>query len=320
MKLGDLKRLLETASDDTDISDLLPSKETIRPVNNFVSDEIPVEGAVANVKHYCNPGDVIASLVVCKKYYERTGRKIRFLQKINHRAAYYAGAVHPTVDESGANVTMNRPMFNMIKPLVESQEYIESFQPYDGEEVHIDFDTIRNKTFVNMPHGSIQAWLFYAFVDLYSDISKPWMTLKKERQQIEEVTKNKILLNFTERYRNPQMNIEYFFLRKYSPELIFAGTAAEHFKFCSDWGVNMPLLEVKDFLELAYAIRGARFLLSNQSMMWNLATALGTPRVLEVCPFAQNCMPFYGEDNVGYLNQEGLQFHFLDFYTRTMKH
>lgn len=321
MNLGELKKLLETASDDTDISSIFPTKEIEKFVYSEMATEFPVEGAVAQIKHTCNPGDVIASLICCKKYYEITGRKVRYIQQIGFKGAYYPGAVHPTLsdDGSGQNVTMNKKMFELLKPLVESQEYIESFVPYEGQRIDVDFDVIRGKTFVNMPQGSIQAWLFYAWPDLEADISKAWMFLSQQRQQIEEVVKDKVIINFTERYRNSKIILDYFFLKEYAPDLIFAGTETEHFKFCHQWGLNIPRLEEKNFLDTAYALRGCRFLLSNQSMMWNLAESLKTPRLLEVCDFAHNCMPFYGEDNYGYFHQVALGYYFRKLYNKTIK-
>lgn len=318
VSIGDLKKLLETAPDDTDISSLLPEKEVIEYVVPEMASQMPIDGKIAHIKHSCNPGDIIASLVACKRYSEITGRKVKYLQTVGQPAAYYPGATHPTLDETGTAVTLNKPMFEMIKPLVESQRYIDSFEVYQGQRVDVDFDVIRGKTFVNLPHGSIQSWIFYAFPDLESDISQPWMFLDSPRQQIEEVTKTKIILNFTERYRNSKIMLDYYFLKEYSPDLIFAGTEVEHFKFCHRWNLNIPRLEVRDFLELAYAIRGCRFLLSNQSMCWNIATALGTPRLLEVCDFAQNCLPFYGKNNLGFFHQLALGHYFRLLYNQTI--
>ena len=317
MNIGELRKLLAEAPDDTDIESLLPTKEVIKSVKQEIATDIPIEGAVCCIRHSANPGDIVAAMICCKRYYEITKRKVRFLQAINFKANYYQGAKHGTVDEKGELVTLNRPMFEMMKPLVESQEYISSFEVYEGQKIDIDFDVIRGRTFVNMPQGSIQAWLFYAYPDLESDISKPWIFLDKEKRQIEEVTKGKVLVNFTERYRNGKIALDYFFLKGYAPDLIFAGTEAEHFKFCSQWGIHsVPRLEVKDFLELAYAIRGCRFLLSNQSLCWNTATSIGTARVLEVCDWAHNCMPFYGEDNKGFFHQAGLEYYFREMYDK----
>lgn len=316
MNLAQFKKLLNEAPDDFDISSLLPAKTETVVCSLDIPTEIPVDTPVTTVKHTPNLGDIIASLIAVKKYHEITGRKVRYLQKVDTPAMYYQGAVHPTRSDDGVQVTMNTAMFGMIKPLVESQSYIESFVQYDGQGVDIDFDVIRGKTFVNLPNGSIQAWLFYAFPDLASDISKPWVTLDATKRQIEEVTKGKIIINFTERYRRTVL--DYFFLKDYAPDLLFSGTEQEHFKFCKQWGLNIPRLEIKDFLELAYAIRGCRFTLSNQSFLWNLAEAMKIPRILEVCEFAPNCMPFYGEDSYGYFHQTGLHYYFRMLYRKTM--
>jgi len=318
MKLKDLKELIASGDDNLDLSEILPKQEQKILLIPEVATELPVEGMFANFKHSCNPGDIVASLVAVKKYWEVTKRKARFLQSINMPAAYYPGAVHGTKDEGGTMVTLNKPLFDMMKPLVESQEYIESFDVYEGQTIHVDFDVIRGKTFVNMPQGSIQAWLFYAYPDLHSDISKPWIYLEPTRRQIEDVTKGKVIINFTERYRNDRVILDYFFLKEYAPDLIFAGTEQEHFKFCHQWGLNIPRLEVRDFLELAYAIRGCRFLLSNQSLCWNIATAINKPRVLEVCSYAHNCMPFYGDGNLGFFHQVALAHYFREMYRDTI--
>lgn len=313
--LGELKKLIATGDDNTDLESLLPVKEVVKMVDKELPTQIPIEGAVANIKHSCNPGDIVAAMISVKKYHELTKRKVKFMNSVNFKATYYQGAKHGTVDERGEMVTLNKPLFDMMKPLVESQEYISSFEVYEGQRIDIDFDVIRGKTFVNMPQGSIQAWLFYAFPDLCADISKPWITLESQKRQIEEVVKGKVILNFTERYRNGRIILDYNFLKEYAPDLIFAGTSEEHFKFCSQWGLHsVPRLEYTNFLELAYALRSCRFLLSNQSLCWNISTSIGSPRLLEVCDYAHNCMPFYGQENIGFFHQVGLSHHFRRMY------
>ncbi|MES2382387.1 MAG: hypothetical protein V4538_15175 [Bacteroidota bacterium] len=316
MNIKELRELLANAPDDMDLDSILIKKEEVTNIiSSDIATTIPIDTTFTSIKHTCNLGDIIGALPQCKKYFEVTGRKILFLQRLNMPAAYYTGAVHGTVDESGIMVTLNRPLFDMVKPLLDSQEYIQSMEIYNGQSVHLDFDVIRGKTFVNMPHGSLASWLTFAFPDLHYDISKPWVHLPQEKIQIEEVTKGKIVVNFTERYRNGLM--DYFFLKNYAPDLIFAGTETEYFKFCNQWQLTIPRLEIKNFLELAHALRGCRFLLSNQSFQWNLATALGVPRVLEVCQYAQNCLPFYGEDNYGFFHQVGLEYYFRMMYNKT---
>lgn len=260
------------------------------------------------VKHLANIGDIIAVMPAIKSFWEITGKQVVFCQRINTPAAYYPGATHPTVDSSGVNVCVNDKMFEMIKPLIEAQPYIKRMEKYDGQKIDLDFDVIREKTFVNLPNGMIQSWIFFAYPDLARDLSKPWIELPEQSHPVQEQTKGKIILNFTERYRNHI--IDYFFLRKFAPYLIFSGTEAEHFKFCHQWQLNIPRLEVNDFLELAYAYKACRFMMGNQSAGWNLAESMHVPRILEVCRYATNCMPFVGEDSYGYYHQVAAEYYF----------
>lgn len=278
----------------------------------------PIQQNYNRIFHAVNPGDMIAAMGAIKKYHDVTKTKSIVYQSINQLAAYYQGATHPTVNEQGQNVCCNMPMFEMLKPLVESQEYIHSFEPYSGQPYDLDFNTIRGKTFVNLPHGAIQAWLIYAFPDLAFDISKPWITLNDDcPDHIYQQVKGKIVLNFTERYRNTLT--DYFFMQPFVPELIFAGTETEHFMFCNKWNLNIPRLQVNNFLELAYALKEARFLLANQSMNWNLAEAMKTPRIVEVCQYAQNCQPMVGEDSYGFFHQAGAEYYFRKMYNETIR-
>jgi len=312
--IGELKNLLQTASDDTDISDLLPKQVTV------ITPEMPTQapmpsGVCVQIRHGVNIGDLISAMGCIKKYYAVTKRKAIVLQTCNGLAQYYAGAVHPVTDEYGRQVTCNQYMFDMAKPLIESQDYVERMEVYSGQRIDVDFDVIRGKTFVNMPHGTIQGWLPIAFPDLSFDISKPWIELRDEcPTKIRGQVAGKVILNFTERYR---MKIDYFFLQQYAPDLIFAGTEGEYAQFCNQWGLTIPRLDVGNFLELAYALKECRFLLSNQSMCWNLAQAMGVKRVLEMCSYADNCFPNIGEGSEGGFYQLNIEYHFRTMYNQT---
>lgn len=271
-----------------------------------------------SVKHSVNLGDLISSMGCCKEYYSVTGKKIRLLQQIDMQGQYYQGAVHPTVDDNGVAVTMNKKMFNMVQPLIESQPYISSFEKYEGQSIDIDFNIIRNKTFVNMPQGAIQNWLSFAFPDLAFDLSKPWIEIDDNSpEHIKEQVNGKVIINFTERYRNT--SLDYFFLKNYAPDIIFSGTEKEHWLFCNQWQLDVPLIKTENFLELAYALKESRFMMGNQSMLWNLADAMKTPRVLEVCQFAQNCINGIGENSYGYFHQTAAEYYFRKMYNKTIK-
>lgn len=275
-------------------------------------------GTPSRFYHAVNPGDLIAAMGAIKSFYEKTGRKAIVSQSVTQKAAYYQGAVHPTVNELGENVCCNDYMWDMLKPLIESQEYVESFEKYSGQRIDIDLNIIRGKTFVNMPQGPIQGWIPLAFPDLHFDISKPWMKVKgKCPKKIFSQVNGKIILNFTERYRN--VNIDYFFLKNYAPDLIFAGTDKEHWLFCNQWGLSIPRLEVNDFHELAHAIMASRFILGNQSMCINIAYALGKMRITELCSYAQNVIHMVGDHCYGFFYQTGVEYYFRDLYRKTVR-
>jgi len=286
------------------------------PAGSHIPTQEPIE-YITRVKHSTNPGDLIAAMGAIKKFRDVTGRRLIVAQSTNFVAAYYQGAVHPTVNEQGQNVCCNDAMWEMLKPLIESQDYIHSFEKYNGQPIDLDFDVIRGKTFVNMPQGALQAWITYAFPDLAFNLSDAWINLTgKCPPKIKKQVSGKVILNFTERYRNSV--IDYFFLKYYAPDLVFAGTEREHWLFCNQWQLNIPRLEVENFLELAYAIREARFLLGNQSFCWNLAEAMKMPRIVEICQYAQNCQPLVGENSYGFFHQVGAEYYFRSMYNKTM--
>lgn len=294
-------------------------KVSKKKIEQVIVGELPTtvksELPSINFKHMANPGDVFAALAAVKRYYELTGRKANFCQVVGAVGNYYPGATHPTRNKEGEMVTMNDSMFEMTKPLVEHQEYINSFQKYDGQPIFVNLDVIRGKIDVGMPNGSLSAWIMYAFPDLSASVSDPWLSIPdKPQSKIARDTRGKVIVNITERYRS-HGHVEYSFLKRYSPDLIFAGTEREHLLFCNANGVNIPRLQVSNFLELAIGMKYARFTLGNQSMVWNLANAAGLPRLLEVCKYAPNCNPFIGKNNYGFMFQEGAEYLFRKMYT-----
>lgn len=290
-------------------------KKKSKPIKTLLGVVQPTE-VFTRIKHSTNPGDLVAAMAAVKKFYDVTKRKVIVSQSTTMLAQYYQGAVHPTVNSDGQNVCCNDAMWEMLKPLIESQPYVHSFEKYSGQKIDLDFDVIRGRTFVNMPQGAIQAWITYAFPDLAFDLSKAWINLDgKCPLGIKKQVSGKIIINLTERYRNTVL--DYFFLKNYAPDLIFAGTEREHWIFCNTWQLNIPRLEVKNFLELGYALKESRFMLGNQSLSWNLAESMKTPRILEVCSYAQNCQPLVGENSFGYFHQVGAEYYFKVLYNKT---
>src|SRR6185503_12821434 len=157
--------------------------------------------------------------------------------------------------------------------------------------------------------GSITRWPGYAWTDMQCDLSQRWVDVGQviaRGESWDEINingvniANKILINRTSRYQNHM--IHYWFLKEYAKDLVFTGLPEEHEAFCRQWELDIPLLVVKDFLELAIALRSCRYFIGNQSMCFALAEAMKIPRLLEVCPYAPNVIPC-GRDGYDFLHQ-----------------
>lgn len=257
------------------------------------------------IKHSFNAGDLLTVLPALHSCYLENGEKFTMYQRINFPAFYYDGATHP-IQFNGQDVCMNDEMFNMVKPLMLSQEYIESFEIWEGQDVTYDLDKSRDRKAIPMPYGDIHYWPTFVYPELHPSFDEPSLWLRMLPHSQPEI-QNKILINITERYRNPY--ISYFFLKEYEADVIFSGTKKEHELFIGTFKLDIPLLEVKDFLELAKVIDNCRFFIGNQSLNWHIADKLQHPRLLEFCPQFPNTYPTSSNGYV-FAYQEHLQYYF----------
>jgi len=276
------------------------------------------EKIIIPARHSVNLGDLIYSLWGLRAVARRHNAKIQLYQWLDRDAFYYEGAEHPTKTDGGKNVSMNKKMFDMVKPLIESLDFIHSFEIYDCQKVALDLDRCRRMN-VNIPYGDIRRWIMYADPELQADISEgvinfgmlatalPHKEVNAVGDAMELVT-GQIIANRTSRYRNEA--IHYGFLQHQPLRVYFAGTMEEYAEFQS----HVPkavYLPIKNFLELAIYISSAKVFIGNQSFCFSLAEAMKTPRVLEVCSFAPNVIPsgpngfdFYTQDAAEWLVNE----------------
>lgn len=264
---------------------------------------------ILSALNYYNAGDLITMLPGLQKLHQETGQKVTIYQKLDFPAFYYAGAEHPVKDKEGQQVCVNQSMFTMLKPLLEAQEYIESYLVWQGEKVDLDFSATRDSKRVPLPYGNIHHWVFMIFPELACDLSHEWLLpAHDEKGQVidsyKELMAGRVVINRTSRYTNPY--IHYYFLKKYENKLVFAGTEEERLDFCEKWGLSIPKLHCYDFYELATMIYCADGFIGNQSLCWHLADAMKVPRVLEYCPMYPNTHPT-GANGYAAVYQEALE-------------
>jgi hypothetical protein len=255
------------------------------------------------LKHSFNAGDLIVVLAGLQNLYRTTGKKTRVYQRLFLPAFYYDGAPHP-VTHNGQPVCMNEDIFNRLKPLIEAQEYIESFRIWKGEEVNYDIDLTRDSKIIPMPAGFIHTYAWSIYPELACDLSESWIDFEFP---LPAVFGNKIIINRTERYTNPY--ITYFFLKEYQDNIMFSGTSNEHKLFCEQWGLNIELLVTNDFLQITRLIKACKFGIFNQSLHWHVADSMKCKRILELCPQFPNSFPT-GKDGYAFYHQKNLEYYF----------
>lgn len=239
-----------------------------------------------SVKHSFNCGDLITILPGLRQIYRDYGRKIKIFQKINFDAHFYDNQINSTVNEYGESVCMNNQLFMMMKPLIEAQEYIESFEVWEGQKVVLDYDLTRDRKSIPLPYGLIHTWGEGVFPETSTDVSEEWIFTGFAGIINPIKYSNKVLINRTQRYNNPYLS--FFFLKPYEKQLLFSGTAIEHKEFCEKNKLDIELLVVNDFYELAQIIEQCRFGIYSQSLHWHIADAIKAKRVLEVCAMFPN--------------------------------
>lgn len=266
--------------------------------------------------HFYNLGDLIASLPGFRAFYLKHGIKTHIYQKIDMPVETYNRRQfpelndpdHPTTREDGMQVSMNRQMFQMLKPLIEYQSYLDGFSEWQGEEVTFNSIVTRDSRMIPIPASDLHHWMFFMFPQLSCDLSERWLELPPNGNVFNDlVIADHIIVNRTRRFTNPYIN--YFFLKDHQDKVIFAGTEDEHKIFCKEWKLEIPRLIVKDFMELAQAINHCRFFIGNQSFCWHLANSMMKKRILEVCASFPNTLPT-GKDGYCFLHQQSLEIHF----------
>lgn len=246
-------------------------------------------------------GDLISFMAGIKKMWEDTGKKGVVYQRLNMPGAGTETSIHPYKNQFDEPVCMNEYMYKMLYPLITSQSYVEDYKIYDGEkDLDVDFDLIRMERYTNQPRGSLNRWFNYVFPQMASDLSVSWIDVPQKKN-------NKIVINFTQRYRNHLTT--YHFLKEHQDNIVFVGLKNERDLFCSTWNLDIEHFIVQDFYQLAVLIKGCKFFLGNQSFCYQLAEAMKVPRILEISPHLPNVIPV-GKNGYDFYHQGSLDYYF----------
>jgi len=247
-------------------------------------------------KHMANAGDLIYSLPGIRAVVRRTGKRAVVYQVMNQLCTYW-GADHPI-----GNVMFNHTMFDLCKPLLEAQDYIERFEIWDGEMIDYNIDVIRepdNSKALNIPFGDIRQWVMMYFCKMSACIGETWLELEKPVTKSDDL----VVVNRTARYQNK--GLSYHFLKEYPGPVVFIGVLDEYAEFIKHCP-KAAFHKCKTFMEAARLIAASKVFIGNQSSNFAIAEGLGATRMLEVCREAPNVIPATPGGHL-YIDQKGME-------------
>ena len=231
-------------------------------INNF--QKIINTKETINFLHSGHAGDIINALPAIKelsrKHICNLYIKVDAPLKLNYHK-------HPA-----KGVFINKKIYNMLKPLLEKQKYINNIEIFNNQPIDINFDIIRE-----MPINLLFDNTKYSFhiTGLQPDLSVPYLDVNAH-----DTVNQKVVIQRTFRYRNPFIN--YNFLNDYE-NLLFIGSKDE-FNDMKLVVKNLEYYDCKDFLEIASIIKSCKLFIANSSSFFPIAEALKVPRLLESCP------------------------------------
>lgn len=176
---------------------------------------------------------------------------------------------------------------NLLRPLLESQDYIHGVRVWDYEDVDYDLDQFRNRgmRFSKTNLAAAHLHIFNLDTELIND---RWLF------NIGTITiQNKsVVIHRSPRYHNPNFEKNEWprYLDEHRGDILFVGIPSEYDDFVRRFGCSdIPFHQVKDLLELAEMINGSKLFIGNQSAPFAIAEGLHANSILERCPVNWNC-------------------------------
>lgn len=226
-------------------------------------------------KHSGNLGDVVYSLPTVRALLARHDLD---------GAGFYLNPGVPSPYPCGphplGNVRLDAGYASDLFPLLRAQPWITEAGLWDGSPVSYDLDRFR-ETGYPFSRGDIARYYCHAF-PVSPNLSDPWLDVDPAPDFA-----GAILVNRTQRYRNPAINYRFLSNRA---DVVFVGLPQEHAEFSRE-AKHIRHEVAPDFLTLARWLKGCRLFVGNQSFAFALAEALKIPRILEIFPTAPNVIP-----------------------------
>jgi hypothetical protein len=215
---------------------------------------------ILNFKHSGLMGDIIYSLLSIKT--------------LNIKSNYFIDI------NKKSNITlMNKSKFDFLKPLLESQNYINKVSTYNEEKINYDFDLFRLNKNIKTQHLCLSHW---EALNIKKDINLniSWLKVNPKKESKIVIHRSLIRHNLTFDYMN--------YIK--DDNVLFLGLESEYKNFINKYKINVRYLNVENALEFAKIIAGSELFIGNQSLGYAIAEGLKVNRILEIDKLCSNCI------------------------------
>jgi hypothetical protein len=193
------------------------------------------------------------------------------------------------------NAEYKRPLTEadcqMMCDLLETQPYIKKTKIRNGEDYTYNFDTFRN--YLSYGRHLVKSHWLSIGLEEGCNIKEKWL-------EVPPLPKAPIVVSrILKRHGALQWNL----LRRYKDHCIFIGHDTEYKEF----PIKLKHYKVKNFIEYASVIAGAKLVVSNQTFTFALAEAMKVTRALDFYIMGPNCLPDEGTNGYTDLTENLLE-------------
>lgn len=204
-------------------------------------------------------GDFIHSLIVCKYKFDQTGEKSNIYLSNNGHAFEY-----------DLNFT-----FNELKPLLAQQQWVDTFSIHESESIDIDLTKWRHSPLLYQTN-----WLEIYSCMYLNNIKIPneynWITVEKDSRYSNSLMINRSLKTVD----NNKLHVYDDLISKYDDVYFICFDVKQYYQFPLHY--KTKLLLVDNLYDFFIKIASCHFFIGNQSGPFAWASALNTPRAVEL--------------------------------------
>jgi hypothetical protein len=248
------------------IPEPMPAPSLVQKIKQFIKGK-------SGFVHAGNCGDIIYSLAAIKAH---GGGKLILCPQQRGTAV--------------CAVPITKEQFDLFHPLLSAQPYLTEVTYQDkhpGDAIH-DLNRFRN-LWVNTNYRKKMSvdtlckchFLELGIVDKFLD-SETWLSVENP------IETGRFIVHRSPRYNAPSSGPEAFpwpqLVKTHASQMMFVGLEHEYEKFQRDWNTKLSFWKVRDFLEMARLIAGAKGCIMNQSFPLSIAIGLGQKVMVEACP------------------------------------